>query len=96
MTTRNTVLGYVQRGGTPTSFDRVLSTRYGVKAMELAMQGIFKVLVTYQGGQMGYVDLDDVVGRDTQIGAASSKNRTIPLDHDLIRVARQVGISLGD
>jgi 6-phosphofructokinase 1 len=96
MTTRNTVLGYVQRGGTPTSFDRVLSTRYGVKAMELAMQGIFGVLVTYNGGQMGYVDLNEVVGRDAKIGDASSKNRTIPLDHELIKVAREVGICLGD
>lgn len=96
MTTRNTVLGYVQRGGTPSSFDRVLSTRYGVKAMELAMQGIFKVLVTYKGGEMGYVDLDEVVGREAKIGDASSKNRTIPLDHELIRVARQLGMCLGD
>ena len=96
MTTRNTVLGYVQRGGTPTAFDRVLSTKYGVKAMELAMQGIFKVLVTYQGGEMGYVDLDEVVGKETEIGSASSKNRTIPLDHELIRVARELGMCLGE
>lgn len=96
MTTRNTVLGYVQRGGTPTSFDRILSTKYGVKAMELAMEGIFKVLVTYKGGEMGYVDLDEVVGKDAVVGAASSKNRTVPLDHDLVNVARQLGMCLGD
>ena len=96
MATRNTVLGYVQRGGTPTSFDRVLSTRYGVKAMELAMQGIFKVLVTFDGKEMGYIDLDEVVGREAKVGAASSKNRPVPLDHDLINVARQLDICLGD
>ena len=78
------------------AFDRVLSTKYGVKAMELAMQGIFKVLVTYKGGEMGYIDLDEVVGKDAEVGAASSKNRQVPLDHDLINVARQVGISFGD
>ena len=41
---RCTVLGYMQRGGTPTSFDRVLSTKYGAKAMELALEGKFNVL----------------------------------------------------
>ena len=96
MVTRNTVLGYVQRGGTPTAFDRVLSTKYGVKAMELAMQGIFKVLVTYKGGEMGYVDLDEVVGKDAKVGAASSKNRTISMEDDLVKVARELGICLGD
>ena len=50
------------------------------------MQGIFKVLVTYKGGEMGYVDLDEVVGKDAVVGAASSKNRTIPLDHDIFQV----------
>ena len=69
--TRNTVLGYVQRGGTPTAFDRVLSTKYGVKAMELAMEGIFNVLVTYKNGKMGYVSLEDVVGNNKVVGAAS-------------------------
>ena len=46
MVSRSTVLGYVQRGGTPSAFDRILSTKYGTKAMELAMEGIFNVLVT--------------------------------------------------
>lgn len=48
MISRNTVLGYVQRGGTPTAFDRVLSSKYGSKAMELALEGKFNVLVTLQ------------------------------------------------
>lgn len=90
------MLGYVQRGGTPTAFDRVLSTRYGVKAMEFAMQGIFNVLVSYKNGMMTYVPLDDVVGKDTEVGAASSKNRTIGMDDPLIHTARQIGICLGD
>ena len=50
MVSRSTVLGYVQRGGTPSAFDRVLSTKYGTKAMELAMEGIFNVLVNYKDG----------------------------------------------
>lgn len=54
MGARNTTLGYVQRGGTPSAFDRILSTKYGTKAMELAMEGVFNVLVTYKKGEMGY------------------------------------------
>ena len=96
LSARTTVLGYVQRGGTPTAFDRVLSTRYGVKAVELAMEGIFNVLVSYKNGDMTYVPLDDVVGKDAVVGAASSKNRTIKMDDPLIHTARQIGICLGD
>lgn len=101
MTARNTVLGYVQRGGTPSAFDRILSTKYGCKAMELAMQGIFNVLVTYKKGEMTYVTLEDVVGNNKVVGAASgntkeSNIRKIQMDDDLIKVARDLGICLGD
>ena len=72
---RNTTLGYMQRGGTPTAFDRVLSTKYGVKAMELAMEGIFNVLVTYKNGKMDYVSLEDVVGNNKVVGAASGNTK---------------------
>ncbi len=101
MTARNTVLGYVQRGGTPSAFDRILSTKYGCKAMELAAQGIFNVLVTYKKGEMGYVSLEDVVGANKVVGAASgntkeSNIRKIQMDDDLIKVARDLGICLGD
>ena len=93
---RTTVLGYVQRGGTPSAFDRVLSTKYGTKAMKLAIDGIFNVLVNYKNGKMGYVPLEDVVGAGAQVGAASSNNRTIPMDDELIQVARDIGMCLGD
>lgn len=98
---RNTTLGYVQRGGTPSAFDRILSTKYGTKAMELAMEGIFNVLVNYKDGKMGYVSLEDVVGNNKVVGAASgntkeSNIRTIKMDDDLIRVAKDLGICLGD
>lgn len=100
--TRNTTLGYVQRGGTPTSFDRVLSTKYGCKAMELAMEGIFNVLVTVNGDKLGYVSLEDIVGENTEIGASSGSNnektniKRVSLDHELVRTARDVDICLGD
>ena len=93
---RTTVLGYVQRGGTPSAFDRVLSTKYGTAAMKLAIDGVFNVLVNYKNGKMGYVSLEDVVGAGAKIGAASSNNRTIPMDDELIKVARDLGMCLGD
>ena len=101
MVSRNTVLGYVQRGGTPTAFDRVLSTKYGYKAMELALEGKFNVLVTLQGGKLGYVTLEEVVGNNKEIGArsggtANTNIKTIKMDDDLIKVARNLGICLGD
>ena len=101
LTSRNTVLGYVQRGGTPTSYDRVLSSKYGVAAMRLAMEGTFNVLVNYRDGKMGYVSLEEVVGKNKEIGAASgntkeSNIRKIKMDDDLIKTARSLGISLGN
>ena len=101
MSARNTTLGYVQRGGTPSAFDRILSTKYGCKAMELAMQGIFNVLVTYKNGKMDYISLEEVVGNNKEIGAASgntkeSNIRKVPMDDDLIKIARSLGMCLGD
>ena len=99
--TRNTTLGYIQRGGTPSSEDRVLSTKYGAKAMELAMKGKFNVLTVLKGGKLSSVPLEEVVGNNKKIGALeggtkNSNMRTIPLDHDLIKTAKSIGICLGD
>ena len=101
MVSRNTVLGYVQRGGTPTAFDRVLSTKYGSKAMELAIEGKFNVLVTLQNGRLGYVTLEEVVGNNKEIGARSGGTEStnikrVTMDDDLVRVARDLDICLGD
>jgi 6-phosphofructokinase 1 len=101
MVSRNTVLGYVQRGGTPTAYDRVLSSKYGYKAMELALEGNFNVLVTLKDGKLGSVSLEDVVGNNKEIGARSGGTETtnikrIKMDDDLIKVARNLGICLGD
>lgn len=98
---RCTVLGYMQRGGSPTAFDRVLSTKYGAKAMELAMEGKFNVLTVIKDGRLNYVPLEDVVGNNKKIGAASgntaeSNIRKVNLDHDLVKTARHIGINLGD
>ena len=98
---RNTTLGYMQRGGTPTAFDRVLSTKYGAKAMELALNGQFGVLAVLKNGKLDSVSLEDVVGRNTIIGAVSgntaeSNLRKVTMDDDLVKTARDIGICLGD
>ena len=98
---RNTTLGYMQRGGTPTAFDRVLSTKYGTKAMELALEGKFGTLAIIKNGKLDSVSLEEVVGKNTKIGAVSgnteeSNLRKIEMDDDLIKTARNVGINLGD
>ena len=98
---RNTTLGYMQRGGTPTAFDRVLSTKYGAKAMELALEGKFGVLTVLKNGKLDSVSLEDVVGNNTKIGAVSgntaeSNIRKVTMDHDLVKTARNIGICLGD
>ena len=98
---RNTTLGYMQRGGTPTAFDRVLSTKYGAKAMELALEGKFGVLAVLKDGKLDSVSLEDVVGENKEIGAVSgntavSNIRKVTMDHDLVKTARNIGICLGD
>lgn len=84
--TRATVLGHIQRGGQTSPYDRVLSTRYGVKAMELAMEGTFGVMVAMLDGKVTYSSLEDAVG----------KLKTVPTDCEMIKVARTLGISFGD
>ena len=98
---RNTTLGYMQRGGTPTSFDRVLSTKYGSKAMQLALEGKFGVLAVLKNGKLDSVSLEDVVGNNKEIGAVSgntaeSNIRKVTMDDDLVKTARNIGICLGD
>lgn len=84
--TRVTILGYVQRGGTPCAEDRLLATRLGTAAAELVRQGDFGHLVAARGQGTAPVPLKDVAG----------KLKLVPLDHEWITTARQVGTGLGD
>ena len=98
---RNTTLGYMQRGGTPTAFDRVLSTKYGSKAMELALEGKFGVLTVIKNGRLDSVSLEDVVGNNKEIGAVSgntteSNIRKVSREHDLFKTAKNIGICFGE
>ena len=98
---RCTTLGYMQRGGTPTAYDRVLSTKYGAKAMELAMEGKFGILTVIKNGKLDYVPLEEVVGNNKELGAVEggtkeSNVRYVTMDHELVKTARDIGICLGD
>jgi 6-phosphofructokinase 1 len=83
---RATVLGHVQRGGSPVPFDRVLATRFGACAMELLLAGRFDQLVVVQNARITSVALGEVAG----------KQRTVPVDHPLIAAARGVGTCFGE
>ncbi|MDP3723338.1 MAG: ATP-dependent 6-phosphofructokinase [Candidatus Omnitrophota bacterium] len=61
--TRVTVLGHLQRGGSPTAFDRILGTRFGVKAVELVLEGTFGVMVSLQGNRVVAVALEEGTSR---------------------------------
>lgn len=82
---RSTLLGHVQRGGTPTAYDRVLATRYGVHAAELVAARRFGRMVALQGEHVTSVPLADVAGR----------SRPVPPEHELLRAARGTGVLLG-
>jgi 6-phosphofructokinase 1 len=83
---RTTVLGHLQRGGTPTAYDRVLATRFGARAVELARRGDFGKMVASHPPDIVPVSMSEVVGR----------TKTVPLTHDLIQTARAIGMSFGD
>lgn len=83
---RVTILGYVQRGGTPDANDRLLGTLLGGAGANLVAEGRFGVTVASQGGQAVPVPLAEVAGN----------LKTVPVDHEWVRAARQVGTGLGD
>jgi 6-phosphofructokinase 1 len=83
---RVTSLGHVQRGGTPTPFDRLLCTRLGTKAGELLAARAYNVMVAVKGLECVPVPLENVAG----------KTCTVPLDHPWLQTARLVDTCLGD
>jgi 6-phosphofructokinase 1 len=83
---RCVVLGHLQRGGGPTAFDRVLATRFGGAAVELLRRGVYGRMVANHPPDIVPIPLADVVG----------KTKTVPLDFDLIRTARALGVTFGD
>ena len=84
--TRHVVLGHLQRGGSPTAFDRTLATRFGGKAVELLLNGQFGKMVANHPPDLVPIPIGEVVG----------KTKTVPLDYDLLLTARALGVSFGD
>jgi len=83
---RTTVLGHVQRGGTPSCFDRVLGNRFGAAAADLVAQGEFGKMVALRGAEVVAVPLNEAVGSQKLIDPNGS----------LLRTARSLGIVFGD
>ncbi|MFQ5400378.1 MAG: 6-phosphofructokinase [Anaerolineae bacterium] len=83
---RVTILGHVQRGGTPSAVDRLLATRLGTACAALIHEGVYGVMVAVRGDGTEPVPLEQVVG----------KRKTVPLDHPWVEMARRVGTCLGD
>ena len=84
--TRETILGYIQRGGTPSPMDRLLATRYGAFAVELIAKDQFGLMVSSKGDQITSVPLKEVAG----------KLRLVPTDHPLVEKALKMGICFGN
>jgi phosphofructokinase-like protein len=83
---RVTVLGHTQRGGTPSPYDRILSTRFGVAAVDLIAQRGFMKMVALRGGRIEYVDIAEAIG----------KMKAVDPDGELVNTARSVGIHFGE
>jgi len=84
--TRCTVLGHLQRGGSPLSYDRIIATEYGFEAAKLAIEKKYNRMVSLKGSEIISVPLEKVSGL----------TRFVPLDHNLILASRAIGISFGD
>lgn len=83
---RETVLGHLQRGGIPIAFDRILATQFGVKAMELALEGDFGKMVAFKHPEIVAVSFLEAISKYNFINPESS----------LVKTARGIGMSLGD
>ena len=84
---RATTLGHIQRGGTPTSRDRILSARYGYAAVELMMNGGYGRMVALQGDKIVNVSLEDVIGQ---------KTKNVDPTGEFVTLAKAMGICFGD
>ena len=83
---RSTVLGHLQRGGNTSTYDRILSTRYGVAAADLIAEEKFGNMVCLKGANISYDSLENVIGHTKEVEP----------DNELIKAARSIGISFGD
>ena len=83
---RVTILGHLQRGGTPSAGDRLLATRLGTACASFIDQGVFGVMVAARGDGAEAVPLENVIGR----------RKFVPPDHVWVQAARDIGVCMGD
>ncbi len=83
---RSTILGHIQRGGTPSAYDRILATSMGVKALELVREKKFGQMVSFKNDSITSVTLKE----------ATEEYNVVKMDNYLLDVARKMGISFGD
>jgi ATP-dependent phosphofructokinase / diphosphate-dependent phosphofructokinase len=83
---RATVLGHLQRGGNASTYDRILSTRYGVAAADLISEGKFGNMVCLQGDKISYENLENVIG----------KTKEVDVNGEIVKTAKSIGISFGE
>ncbi len=83
---RHVVLGHLQRGGSPSSTDRLLSLRLGAEAIRAVSEGDFNKLIVTCGSELKRIPISDIAG----------KTKSVPLDGDVVQTARDIGICLGD
>jgi ATP-dependent phosphofructokinase / diphosphate-dependent phosphofructokinase len=84
--TRVTVLGHIQRGGSPSPFDRILSTRFGVAAVHLIARGEFGKMVCLRGGAIASVDIAEAVGVLKRVDPQG----------EMVQMSKAIGVSFGD
>src|SRR5215471_1673687 len=84
--TRVVVLGHLQRGGAPTTFDRVIGTRFGAAAARLIRKGAFGRMVALIPPDVASIPIREAIGQ----------RKVVPVDSDIIQSAREIGISFGD
>ncbi|MFH1714737.1 MAG: ATP-dependent 6-phosphofructokinase [Elusimicrobiota bacterium] len=82
---RVVVLGHLQRGGTPTAYDRILASEFGYEAINMAVKKKFGCMVGSRGGKLVYVSLEKIAG----------KTKNVSKNHELVRTAKAFGVSFG-
>ena len=83
---RSTILGHIQRGGNTSTYDRVLSTRYGAAAAKLIHDRKFGNMVCLKGDEISHVSLEDVIGREKYVDP----------NHELVELSKRMGVGFGD
>lgn len=84
--TRSMVLGHLQRGGTPTAYDRLIASRFGAAAVRVLERGKFGSMVALEGEEIHAVPIAEAIARI----------KTVPLESDMMSTARDLGIAFGD